>query len=92
MQREAAVMRISTSKCKTVVLSQKRVGCFLRVGSEVLSQVEELKCLRVLFSSEQGVEWEIDRQISGASAVVQTLYWAVMAKRELSQKATLSVF
>ncbi|KAI3354189.1 hypothetical protein L3Q82_018729, partial [Scortum barcoo] len=38
---EAAGMRISTSKSEAMVLDRKRVACPLRVGGEVLPQVEE---------------------------------------------------
>ena len=71
-------MRISTSKSKTMVLSQKRVGCLLQVVNEVLPQVEEFKYLRVLFTNDGRREWEIDR-------LVQRLLSVVM-KGELSQK------
>ncbi|KAI3369675.1 hypothetical protein L3Q82_024520 [Scortum barcoo] len=38
---EAAERRISTSKSEAMVLDRKRVACPLRVGGEVLPQVEE---------------------------------------------------
>ncbi|KAI3359375.1 hypothetical protein L3Q82_002875 [Scortum barcoo] len=67
---EAAGMRISTSKsAEAMVLDQKRVACPLRVGGEVLPQVEEFKYLGVLFTSEGKMEREIDRRIGAASAV-----------------------
>jgi len=46
---EVAGMRISTSKSETMVLGQKRVECPLRVGNEILPQVEEFKYLGGLF-------------------------------------------
>ncbi|KAI3370691.1 hypothetical protein L3Q82_007248 [Scortum barcoo] len=49
---EAAGMRISTSKSEAMVLDRKRVACPLRVGGEVLPQVEVFKYLGVLFTSE----------------------------------------
>ncbi|KAI3375312.1 hypothetical protein L3Q82_021806 [Scortum barcoo] len=49
---EAAGMRISTSKSEAMVLDRKRVACPLRVGGEVLPQVEEFKYLGVLFTGE----------------------------------------
>ncbi|KAI3358338.1 hypothetical protein L3Q82_014781 [Scortum barcoo] len=67
---EAAGMRISTSKSKAMVLDRKRVACPLRVGGEVLPQVEEFKYLGVLFTSEGKMEREIDRRIGAASAVM----------------------
>ncbi|KAI3369502.1 hypothetical protein L3Q82_007717 [Scortum barcoo] len=45
---KAAGMRISTSKSEAMVLDRKRVACPLRVGGEVLPQVEEFKYLRGL--------------------------------------------
>ncbi|KAI3377234.1 hypothetical protein L3Q82_009145 [Scortum barcoo] len=67
---EAAGMRISTSKSEAMVLDRKRVACPLRVGGEVLPQVEEFKYLGVLFTSEGKMEREIDRRIGAASAVI----------------------
>ena len=49
---EEAGMRISTSKSKAMVLDRKKVACSLRVGGELLPQVEECKYLGVLFTSE----------------------------------------
>ncbi|KAI3364482.1 hypothetical protein L3Q82_010835, partial [Scortum barcoo] len=56
---EVAGMRISTSKSEAMVLDQKRVACPLRVGGEVLPQVEEFKYLGVLFTSEGKMEPEV---------------------------------
>ena len=51
-------------------LSQKRVDCPPRVGSEVLPQVEEFQYLGVLFTSEGRMEREIDRHVFAVSAVM----------------------
>ncbi|TWW63647.1 hypothetical protein D4764_03G0006550 [Takifugu flavidus] len=61
-------MRISTSKSESMVLAQKKVECLLRVGEEVLPQVEEFKYLGILFTSEGRMEREIDRRIGAAVA------------------------
>nr|XP_054589577.1 uncharacterized protein LOC129153652 isoform X2 [Nothobranchius furzeri] len=87
---EAAGMRISTSK--SMVLDRKRVACQLRVGGEVLPQVEEFKYLGVLFTSEGRRDREIDRRNGSASAVMRTLNQSVVVKRELSRKARLSIY
>ncbi|TWW64971.1 hypothetical protein D4764_22G0006180 [Takifugu flavidus] len=73
-------MRISTSKSESMVLARKKVKCLLRVGEEVLPQVEEFKYLEILFTSEGRMEREIDRRIGAASA------------KELSRKAKLSIY
>jgi len=68
--REAAGMRISTSKSENMVLSRKRLECPLWVGNEILPQVEEFKYLGVLFKRERRMEREIDKRIVAASAVM----------------------
>ena len=57
---EAAGMRISSSKSEAMALDRKKVACSLQVGGELLPQVEELKYLGVLFTSEGRMEREID--------------------------------
>ncbi|KAI3359161.1 hypothetical protein L3Q82_002695 [Scortum barcoo] len=78
---EAAGMRISTSKSEAMVLDRKRVACPLRVGGEVLPQVEEFKYLGVLFTSEGKMEREIDRRIGAASAVNKVMRVGVPDRR-----------
>ncbi|TWW67188.1 hypothetical protein D4764_02G0002290 [Takifugu flavidus] len=75
-----------------MVLNRKKVECFLRVKEKILPQVEEFMYLGVLFMSEGRMEQEIDRRIGAASAVMRTLHRSVVVKRELSQKAKLSIY
>ncbi|XP_049451749.1 acetylserotonin O-methyltransferase 2 isoform X2 [Epinephelus fuscoguttatus] len=89
---EAARMRISTSKSEAMVLSRKRVDCPLQVRGEVLPLVEEFKYLGIFFTSEGRMEREIDRRTGAASAVMQALNRSIVVKRELSQKAKLSIY
>ncbi|KAK3520218.1 hypothetical protein QTP70_019360 [Hemibagrus guttatus] len=89
---EAAGMRVSTSKSEAMVLDRKKVACTLQVGGEVLPQVEELKYLGVLFTSEGRMDCEIDRRIGAAAAVMQSMYRSVVVKKELSRKAKLSIY
>ncbi|KAK3528421.1 hypothetical protein QTP86_034238 [Hemibagrus guttatus] len=89
---EAAGMRVSTSKSEAMVLDRKKVACTLQVGGEVLPQVEEFKYLGVLFTSEGRMDREIDRRIGAAAAVMLSMYRSVVVKKELSQKAKLSIY
>ncbi|KAK3521467.1 hypothetical protein QTP70_005775 [Hemibagrus guttatus] len=84
---EAAGMRISTSISEAMVLGWKKVACTLQAGGEVLPQVEEFKYLGVLFMSEGRMDLEIDRWIGAAAAVMRSMYWSVVVKKELSRKA-----
>ncbi|TWW79012.1 hypothetical protein D4764_10G0000420 [Takifugu flavidus] len=85
-------MRISTSKSESMVLARKKVECLLRVGEEVLPQVEEFKYLGILFTNEGGMEREIEGRIGAASAVMRALNRSVVVKKELSRKAKLSIY
>ncbi|KAK3542721.1 hypothetical protein QTP70_000102 [Hemibagrus guttatus] len=89
---EAAGMRVSASKSEAMVLDRKKVACTLQVGGEVLPQVEEFKYLGVLFMSEGRMDREIDRWIGAAAAVMRSMYWSVVVKKELSRKAKLSIY
>ncbi|KAI3367063.1 hypothetical protein L3Q82_009264, partial [Scortum barcoo] len=82
-----AGMRISTSKSEAMVLDRKRVACPLRVGGEVLPQVEEFKYLGVLFTSEGKIEREIDRRIGAASAVMRSVYRTVCGEEGAESKS-----
>ncbi|KAK3550042.1 hypothetical protein QTP86_018660 [Hemibagrus guttatus] len=84
---EATGMRISTSISEAMVLGWKKVACTLQAGGEVLPQVEEFKYLGVLFMSEGRMDLEIDRWIGAAAAVMRSMYWSVVVKKELSRKA-----
>lgn len=64
-------MKTSPSKLKVIALDV--VVCPLRVGGELLVQVEKLKYLGVLFMREERMEREIDRQISAAAAVTPSV-------------------
>ena len=45
-----------------------------------------------LFMSEGKMKQEIDRRIGVVFPVMRALRWSIVAKRELSQKAKLSVY
>ncbi|KAK3526284.1 hypothetical protein QTP70_022683 [Hemibagrus guttatus] len=92
LQCEAAGIRVSTSKSEAMVLDWKKVACTLQVGGEFLPQVEELKYLWVLFTSEGRMDCEIHRRIGAAAAVMRSMYWSVVVKKELSRKAKLSIY
>ncbi|KAK3514795.1 hypothetical protein QTP70_032195, partial [Hemibagrus guttatus] len=89
---EVAGMRVSTSKSEAMVLDREKVACTHQVGGEFLPQVEEFKYLRVLFMSEGRMDRKLDRRICAAAAVMRSMYWSVVVKKELSRKAKLSIY
>lgn len=78
-------MKINTSKSEIMVPEKgwiSRSDALLH-GEELLPQVEKVKYLGILFTSEESVEQEIDRRIRAVSAVL--LSRTVVVKTELSQ-------
>ena len=62
------------------------------MSGNTLQQVETFKYLRVVFTSDGSGNKEIDTRIGKANAVLREFYCSVVAKRELSKTAMLSVF
>ncbi|PWA31967.1 hypothetical protein CCH79_00019281 [Gambusia affinis] len=56
------------------------------------AQVVEFTYLRILFTNERKMEWDINRQISAAFAVKWALHQSVEVKTEPSQKAKLLIY
>lgn len=54
--------------------------------------VEKFKYFKVLFTSKSKREREIDRHVSARPAVMRTLYWSVVVKKNLSHMANLPVY
>lgn len=66
-------MSSSTSKSKTLILSQKRVGCFLQERGETLRLVKEWKHLENSYTSDGQRE-----QIWSAVAVLKSMNWSIV--------------
>jgi len=62
------------------------------VSGNSLQQVETLKYLGVVFTSDGSRNKELDTRIGKANDVLRQLYCSVVMKRELSKTATLLVF
>ena len=73
-------------------LSRKPVDCLLQVGNESLPQVTDFKYFGILFTSEGMMGREIDQRVGAAGVVMHALHCTVVTKRELSQKAKLSIY
>ncbi|PWA24275.1 hypothetical protein CCH79_00019954 [Gambusia affinis] len=80
-----------TSPDLQLLLERFAADAFSGSGGGVLPQVEEFKYLGILFMNEGRRKRETDRWIGTVSAVKWVLYRSVVVKRELSQKAKLSI-
>ncbi|VDP23512.1 unnamed protein product [Soboliphyme baturini] len=83
-------MRVKASKTKSLVLSHFPALCSLQINEEAVEQVEKLKHLRTVFTSDGKLE-EIGRQIRVASGVVRGLARCTVTKADLTLKNKHSV-
>jgi len=85
-------MKISTTKSEVLHLSRNLDQYSLQVSGASLKQVEKLKNLVVVFTSDGRQDEEMDIRMGKASAVMRALQYSFVMKRKLSKKAKLSVF
>ncbi|KAK3537395.1 hypothetical protein QTP70_008853 [Hemibagrus guttatus] len=72
---------------------QQALGCFAAECEAAGMRVSTSKSeAMVLFTSEGKMDREIDRRIGAVAAVMQSMYRSVVVKKELSQKAKLSIY
>lgn len=84
-------MKINTSKSRAMVLCLKTMGYLLWMGTELMPQAKEVKHLRVLYTSDRKMEWEIDRWFGEVSVITQRLYQTIKVENELSRKVKFSM-
>jgi len=84
--------KISIKKIDVICLSRHPRQYFLQVSENTLQQVETLKYLGVVCTSDGSMNKRFDTRISEANAVLRELYRSVVTKRELLKTAKLSVF
>ena len=80
------------SRSRQRFLGRRLRYCFLQVSGKTLQQVETLKYLGMVFTSDESRNTGIDTRIGKANAVLRERYCSVMTKREFSKNAKLSVF
>jgi len=84
-------MKISTKNTEVLCLSRKPRQCMQKVSGNALQQVEKVRYIGVVFTSDRRWSEEIDARIGQTKAVLRELYCSVVTKRELSNPAKLSV-
>ena len=81
-----AAMKISTAKTEVLHLSRNPDQCVLQVNGATLKQVEKFRYLGIAFTSDGRQDEELDTRIGKVSAVMRTLHYSVVMKREMSKK------
>ena len=89
---DTAGMKISMAKTEVLHLLRNPDQCMLQVNGATLKQIEKFKYLGVAFTRDGGQDEKLDTRIGNASEVIRALRYLVIVKRELSNKAKLSIF
>jgi len=84
-------MKISTKSTEELYLF-RNPRQLLQVSNSTLQEVEKLKYLVVVFTSDGRRSEEIDTRFGKANAVLREFYRSVVTNRELSNTTKLSVF
>ena len=79
-------MKISTAKTEVPHLSGNFDQCVLHVSGATVKQVKNFNYLGVAFASDGRQDEELDTRIGKARAIIQTLYYSVVIKRESSKR------
>jgi len=83
---------ISSKTIAVFCLLKRPRQCILQVSGNTLQHVKTFNYLGVVFTSDENWNKGIDTRIDKANAVLRELHCSVVAKRELSKNAKLSVF
>jgi len=73
-------MKISPTKTEVLHLLRNSDQCSLQVSRASLKQVEKLKYLRVVFTSDRRQDEELNIRMGKASAVIRALQYSVVMK------------
>lgn len=74
------------------LFSARRMHLSPHIGGELRPQARDFEYLSSMFMSNWKTKCEIDRQFSVASAVTWGFHWTIVVRRELGQKAKLSIY
>ena len=84
-------LKVNWMKTKVMRVARKRDSCEVSIGDQVIEQVDEMKYLGVVISSDGRMEKEIEARIAMATRLVGGMGDMVLSRRELSKGTKLKV-
>ena len=84
-------LKVNWRKAKVMSVARKSEECEVKIGEEVIDQVEEMKYLGVMISSDGRMEKEVEARIGSATRVIGGMNEAVLKRKELSRSTKLTV-
>ena len=82
-------LKVNWTKKRVMRVARQKGRCEVKVGDEVIEQVDEMKCLGVLSNSDGSIEKEVEVRLGSAARMVGGMSEAVLRRKELSKKTKL---
>ena len=84
-------LKVNWRKTKVMRVARKSEDCEVKIGEEVVDQVDEMKYLGVMISSDRRMEKEVEARIGSATRVIGGMNETVLKRKELSRSPKLKV-
>ena len=84
-------LKVSWRKAKVMRVARKSEDCEVKIGEKVIDQVDEMKYLGVIISSDGRMEKEVEARIGSATRVIGGMNKTVLKRKELSRSTKLKV-
>ncbi|MDA8042237.1 MAG: reverse transcriptase domain-containing protein [Pirellulales bacterium] len=84
-------LKVNWRKTKVMRVARKSEDCEVKIGEEVIDQVDEMKYLGVIISSDGRMEKEVEARIGSATRVIGGMNETVLKRKELSRSTKLKV-
>ena len=85
-------LTINAKKTKTMVIGRETRKHKIKLGQDMLEQVDSYKYLGVIIEANCGLKEEINQRIGKATKVYGQLGYTFISKRELTTKTKMSIF
>ena len=84
-------LKVNWRKTKVMRVARKSEVCEVKIGDEVIEQVDAMKYLGVMISSDGSMEKEVEARIGSATRVIGGMNEIVLRRKELSRSTKLKV-
>ena len=84
-------LKVNWRKTKMMRVARNSEECEVKIGEETIEQVDAMKYLGVMVSSDGSMEKEVEARIGSATQVIGGLSEIVLRRKELSRNAELKV-
>ena len=84
-------LKVNGKKTKVMKVARKSGECEERIGDQIIEQVEDIKYLGTMISSDGRMEKEVEVRITSATRMVGGMSEMVLRRKELSKSMKLKV-